>query len=85
MSELVEDNASTTETDENKVSEEVEDIEDEEGIDGVSSEGEKTSGGTETVEVGSSNHCSMNKIIFLIIIECTLFDFRLKKKVVKLK
>lgn len=51
MSEFADDNASTTETDENKVSEEIEDIEDEEGIDGVSSEGEKTSGGNETVEV----------------------------------
>lgn len=51
VSEFADDNASTTETDENKVSEEIEDIEDEEGIDGVSSEGEKTSGGTETVEV----------------------------------
>lgn len=29
----------------------MEEIEDEEGIDGVSSEGEKTSGGTETAEV----------------------------------
>lgn len=53
MSEFADDNASTTETDENKVSEEIEDIEDEEGIDGVSSEGEKTSGGNETVEVNS--------------------------------
>lgn len=53
VSEFADDNASTTETDENKVSEEIEDIEDEEGIDGVSSEGEKTSGGNETVEVGS--------------------------------
>lgn len=44
------DNASTTETDENKISEEIEDIE-EEGVDGVSSEGEKTSAGNETVEV----------------------------------
>lgn len=50
-SEFADDNASTTETDENKISEEIEDIEEEEGIDGVSSEGEKTSGGTETVEV----------------------------------
>lgn len=51
VSDFADDNASTTETDENKVSEEIEDIEDEEGTDGVSSEGEKTSGGTETVEV----------------------------------
>lgn len=51
MSEFADDNASTTETDENKISEEIEEIEDEEGIDGVSSEGEKTSGGNETVEV----------------------------------
>lgn len=53
VSEFADDNASTTETDENKVSEEIEDIENEEGIDGVSSEGEKTSGGTETVTVNS--------------------------------
>lgn len=53
VSEFADDNASTTETDENKVLEEIEDMEDEEGIDGVSSEGEKTSGGTETVEVWS--------------------------------
>lgn len=53
VSEFTDDNASTTEADENKVSEEIEEIEDEEGIDGVSSEGEKTSGGTETAEVNN--------------------------------
>lgn len=51
VSEFADDNASTTEIDENKANEEIEEIEDEEGIDGVSSEGEKTSGGTETAEV----------------------------------
>lgn len=51
VSEFVDDNASTTETDENKVSEEIEDIEDEEVTDGVSSEGEKTTGTNETIEV----------------------------------
>lgn len=49
-SEFTEDNASTTETEDTKASEDIEDME-EEGLDGVSSEGEKTSGGTETVEV----------------------------------
>lgn len=48
---FADDNASTTETDENKTHEDIEEIDDEEGIDGVSSEGEKTSGGTETAEV----------------------------------
>lgn len=33
------------------MSDEIEDIEDESGMDGVSSEGEKTTGGTETAEV----------------------------------
>lgn len=51
---FADDNASTTETDENKANDDIEEIEDEEGIDGVSSEGEKTSGGTETVEVRRS-------------------------------
>lgn len=50
MSEFVDDNASTTEPEENKT-EEIDDIEDEEGMDGVSSEGEKTTGGNETIEV----------------------------------
>lgn len=49
ISEFTEDNASTTETEDTKISEDIEDME--EGLDGVSSEGEKTSGGTETVEV----------------------------------
>lgn len=53
VSEFVDDNASTTETDDNKASEEIEEIEDDEGMDGVSSEGEKTSGGTETIEVNN--------------------------------
>lgn len=60
MSDFADDNASTTETDENKVSEEIEDIEDEEGTDGVSSEGEKTSGGTETVEVSKLKRIRKN-------------------------
>lgn len=51
VSEFVDDNASTTETDENKASEEIEDIEDEEVTDGVSSESEKTTNTTETIEV----------------------------------
>lgn len=50
-SEFTEGNASTTETDDSKIPEEIDDIEDEEGMDGVSSEGEKTSGGPELVEV----------------------------------
>lgn len=54
MSEFTDDNASTTETDENKASEDIEELDEEEGTDGVSSEGEKTSGGTETVEVNFS-------------------------------
>lgn len=50
VSEFAEDNASTTETEDSKITEDIEDME-EEGLDGVSSEGEKTTGGTETVEV----------------------------------
>lgn len=50
VSEFTEENASTTENEDNKMSEEIEDM-DEEGLDGVSSEGEKTSGGLDTVEV----------------------------------
>lgn len=58
VSEFADDNASTTETDDNKISEEIEETEDEEGIDGVSSEGEKTLGGNETVEVRLNlNNC----------------------------
>lgn len=63
MSEFVDDNASTTETDENKGPEEIEDIVDEEGIDGVSSEGEKTSGGNETVEVSSFKQSHVGQIM----------------------
>lgn len=54
-SEFTEDNASTTEAQDAKMSEDIEDME-EEGLDGVSSEGEKTSGGTENVEVSFICH-----------------------------
>lgn len=44
------DNASTTETDDKQVSDDIEDIDDEEGTDGVSSEGEKP-GGNDNIQV----------------------------------
>lgn len=53
IDDFVDNNASTTETVEHKqTSEDIEETEEEEeGMDGVSSEGEKTSGGNETLEV----------------------------------
>lgn len=55
-SEFTEDNASTTETEDTKMSEDIEDME-EEGLDGVSSEGEKTTGGADNVEVRFISPC----------------------------
>lgn len=55
-SEFTEDNASTTETEDAKMSEDIEDME-EEGLDGVSSEGEKTTGGADNVEVRFISPC----------------------------
>lgn len=78
-SEFTEENASTTETEDTKASEDIEDME-EEGLDGVSSEGEKTSGGTETVEV-RFNMLHSWTILFLfampsyINILCMVFNF----------
>lgn len=53
IDDFVDNNASTTETvDHKQASEDIEETEEEEeGMDGVSSEGEKTSGGNETLEV----------------------------------
>lgn len=48
VSEFADDNASTTKTNENKGPDEIKVVDDEEGMDGVSSQGEKTSGGNDT-------------------------------------
>lgn len=50
-SEFTEENASTTEADDNKVSEEIEDMEEEENTDGVSGTSGAGESGAEAIEV----------------------------------
>lgn len=54
-SEFTEENASTTEADDNKVSEEIEDMEEEENTDGVSGTSGAGESGTEAIEVNNAH------------------------------